>query len=74
MKRTRKEVRKAILKALNDSKAHAYGDIERKANTNWQTVRDHCEDLLLFEAITISKDNKVKITEQGITLLKKISR
>jgi predicted transcriptional regulator len=72
MKRTHKEVREAILEVLSDNKEHAYGDLERKANTNWQTIRDHCQDLELFGAVTINKENKVKITKQGLELLKKI--
>ena len=72
MKRTFKEVRKAILEVLSDCKEHAYGDLERKANTNWQTIRDHCEDLELFDAVMITDENKVKITKQGLILLKKI--
>lgn len=71
-KRTARETRKAILKALSDGKEHAYGDIERKANTNWESVRNHCDELLLFNAVTISKENKVKITKQGLELLKKL--
>ena len=72
-KRTAKEVRKAILKILSDGKEHSYGSIERKANTNWQTVRNHCEELKIFDAITIStKEGKVKITKQGLRLLKKL--
>lgn len=70
MKRTRKEVRKAILEALRDGKYHSYGNLERKANTNWQTIRDHCEDLELFECIRISKEG-VKITKKGLELLEK---
>jgi len=72
MKRTFKEVRRAILQVLSDNKEHVYGDLERKVNTNWQTIREHCKDLVLFEAVTISKDNKVKITKKGLELLKKI--
>jgi predicted transcriptional regulator len=72
MKRKHKEVRKAILNALSDNKEHAYGDLERKANTNWQTIRDHCKDLELFGAVVINEDNRVKITKQGLILLKKI--
>ena len=72
MKRKHNEVRDDILEVLSDNKEHAYGDLERKANTNWQTIRDHCKDLELFGAITISKDNRVKITKQGLVLLKKI--
>ena len=74
MKRTHKEVKLSILKVLSDGKEHAYGDIERKANTNWQTVRDHCEDLKLVDALTISENDKVKITKQGLELLKKIEK
>ena len=71
-KRTAKEVRKAILKILSNGKEHSYGSIERKANTNWQTVRNHCEELKIFDAIVISKDNKIRITKQGLKLLKKL--
>ena len=72
MKRKHNEVRDDILEVLSDNKEHAYGDLERKANTNWQTIRDHCQDLALFEAVVISKENKVKITKKGLELLKKI--
>ena len=72
MKRTHKEVRESILQVLSDNKEHAYGDLERKANTNWQTIRDHCQDLELFGAVLITQENKVKITKQGLALLKKI--
>ena len=70
-KRTIQEVRKVILEVLSDGKEHAYGDIERKANTNLQTVRDHCKDLELFGAVVIA-GNKVKITKQGREILKKL--
>ena len=71
-KRTAKETRKAILKALSDGKEHAYGDIERKANTNWESVRNHCDELKMFDAVAISEDNRVKITKKGLELLKKL--
>ncbi|MFH1311500.1 MAG: hypothetical protein ABIH65_03790 [Nanoarchaeota archaeon] len=74
MKRTHKELRKVILKILSDGKLHAYGNLERKANTNWKTIRDHCWDLELFEAITITKDNKIKITKKGLELLDKLKK
>ena len=63
---------KAILKFLSDGKEHSYGDLERKVNTNWQTIRDHCEELELFGALTISKEDRIKITRQGIEFFKKI--
>jgi len=71
VKRTAKEVRKDILEVLSDGKAHTYGDIERKADTNWQTVRNHCDDLMLFKAVTIS-NNKIKITKEGREILGKL--
>ena len=74
MKRTHKEVAKAILKVLLDGKEHAYGDLERKANTNWQTVRDHCEYLELFDSVEISEENKVKITDFGVKVFKKLEK
>lgn len=72
MKRTSKQIRKHLLEALKDGKEHSYSDLERKLNTNWKSIRSHCEDLLLFDAITVSRDNKVTITKEGITLLKKL--
>ena len=71
-KRTSRDVRTDILKALNDGKEHTYGDLERKANTNWETVRNHCKDLELFKAVTISKENKIQITKEGRELLKRM--
>jgi predicted transcriptional regulator len=71
MKRTHKEIKKEIRKALSDGQEHSYGYLERKVNTNWQTIRNHCEDLELFNAIQISK-NGVKILKQGRDALKRI--
>lgn len=71
-KRTFFKIRKDILKALNDQKEHSYGDLERRVNTNWRTIRLHCKDLQLFNAIAISKDNKVKITNFGLKILSKL--
>lgn len=70
-KRTFKEVRKAILNALIDGKEHSYGDLERRANTNWETVRNHCKDLKLFELAAISKEGKIKITKKGLEFKRK---
>lgn len=70
-KRTFQEIRKAILTTLNDNKEHSYGDLERKVNTNWQTIRVHCKDLTIFNAVNIS-DKGVKITKEGRELLKRL--
>ncbi len=72
MKRTSKQIRKHLLEALKDGREHSYSDLERKLNTNWKSIRDHCEDLLLFGAITVSRENKVKIAKYGLEILKKL--
>jgi hypothetical protein len=71
MKRTHKQIKKELLKALSGGEEHSYGFLERKINTNWQTVRNHCEDLELFNAIQISEKG-VKILKIGRDILKKI--
>jgi len=72
VKRTHEAVLQAILKALDDGKLHAYGELERKANTNWRTIRDHCRALEFFEAIEL-RENKVIITEIGKKVLSKLN-
>lgn len=72
MKRDHKEVRKAVLKVLNDGKPHSYGDLERTVNTNWRTIRDHVEDLVLFELAAVSEDNKVNINQKGRDFFKRL--
>ena len=69
-KRTNKEVRKAIFNTLKDKKLHSYGDLERKVNTNWKTIRDHIEYMLLFEAVELI-EGKIKITSFGLKVMKK---
>ena len=71
MKRTHRIVLKAILKALSDGKPHSYGELERKANTNWITIRNHCDDLELFEAVE-KKDNRILITDRGRKIFNKL--
>ncbi len=72
MKRNRKEVRKAVLNVLKDNKFYSLGYLERKVNINWKTIRDHCEDLELFDCIILSEDKKIRITKKGIELLNKL--
>jgi predicted transcriptional regulator len=71
VKRTNKEIRKALLEALKDKKPHSYGELERKVNTNWRTIRDHVEYMELFDA-TEMVDNKVRITDFGLKKMKKL--
>lgn len=72
MKRTSREIRKDILKTLSNGKEYSYGEIERKVDTNWQTVRNHCEEFKILGFVAISKENRIKITKEGIEFLKKL--
>ena len=70
-KRTFAQIRKDILAVLSDGKIHSFGDLERKVNMNWETIRNQCQNLALFNVILI-EDNKVKITKDGREVLKKM--
>ena len=81
-KRTSKEVRKVILEVLKDGLAHSYGDLERQVGTNWMTIRNHIDDLILFNAVTKKEFDKhdqngrpfveITITKEGLILFKKL--
>lgn len=60
-KRTFKEIRNQILAELKKVKECSYGYLERKVNTNWQTVRDHIENLEFFKVVEITKEGKVRL-------------
>jgi len=70
-KRTIAQIRKIILQTLSDGKEYSYGALERKVDTNWQTIRDHIKELQLFEAVTMEND-KIKITTLGRNVLRRI--
>ena len=71
-KRTVQEIGKAILGTLSDGDYHTYGYLERKVNTNWESIRNHCSYLNLFKAVEIS-DKGIKITKEGIEALKRFN-
>ena len=59
-KRTFREIRNKVLEELKKVKECSFGYLERKVNTNWQTIRDHVENLEFFGAVEISKENRIK--------------
>jgi hypothetical protein len=69
-KRDSLEIKKLILKHLSDCEFHSYGDLERKVNSDWLTIRRHCRELNFFEIIDI-ENNKLKINEKGKYFLTK---
>ena len=60
-KRTFKEVRNDVLEELKKVKECSFGYLERKVNTNWQTIRDHIENLEFFGVVEVTKDNRIKL-------------
>ena len=60
-KRTFREIRNEVFKELKKVKECSYGYLERKVNTNWQTIRDHVENLECFGVVEITKENKIKL-------------
>lgn len=76
------KLKKLILEVLRDGKPHTYAELEKRINSNWRTVRDHCKELEIFGCITIEKkashkrNNKpfheILITKHGIEAVKKM--
>ena len=61
VKRTFREIRNQVLKEIKKVKECSYGYLERKVNTNWQTIRDHVENLEFFGVVEITKDDRIKL-------------
>ena len=70
-KRTHWELQKAILRALKDDGAVSYSELERVVDTNWQTVRDHCRNLVVFGA-AVMVGSKVQRTRKGSEVAKRL--
>ena len=80
--RTSLQIKKEILSLLQDGKPHSFAELERKVNSNWQTIRTHCKELEIFNCIRIeqkeshSRNNKpyfeVSIKKEGLEILKRI--
>jgi predicted transcriptional regulator len=76
------ELKKKILFILSDGKEHTFAELERKVNSNWQTIRSHCRELEIFRCVKIeykknhSKNNKpyyvITINQQGFEALSRM--
>ncbi len=53
------DVKKSILKALKEQEC-SLRELETKVNTNYLTIRKHCEELEYFGIIKIEKHKKNK--------------
>jgi len=72
MKRKPLEIKKQILKILSQEKEMSVKKLERKVNTNYQTILNNCEELAYFRFIEITKtkDNSKNGREYLIVRLK----
>lgn len=59
MKRKPLEIKKKILEILNKEQSISIKKLERKINTNYQTILNNCEELEYFKMLKIrkTKDN-----------------
>ncbi|KHO46079.1 MAG: hypothetical protein QS98_C0005G0026 [archaeon GW2011_AR3] len=55
MKRKPLEIKKQILKILKEEREISVKKLERKVNTNYQTILNNCEELEFFGLVKISK-------------------
>ncbi|MDA3836412.1 MAG: hypothetical protein PF542_02205 [Nanoarchaeota archaeon] len=69
-KRSTTEIKISILRTLTNTKDCSYGELERRINTNWKTIRSQCQELELFKTINISEDNRINITKNGQIIIK----
>jgi len=58
------QIKKLILATIKDGKPHTFAELERRINTNWQTVRDHCRELDVFNCVRIEKRQSHKINNR----------
>lgn len=77
-KRTSFEIKKNILELCKSEKTLA--ELERKINTNFNTIKSNCKELEKFNFLKIKKEKqhkkngkpffKIKTTEQGLNFIK----
>lgn len=74
-----------LLKALSDQKVHTYYNLSKITRTNYNTVKKNCQFLELLNLVEVDKVEKeesatgiasyrVKITEEGLKFLEKLSQ
>ena len=69
MKRKPLEIKKEILKILKEEKEISVKQLERKVNTNYQTILNNCEELKYFGLITIEKTSKDSVNGREYLLI-----
>ena len=82
-KRTPYQVRKRILAVLRDKPLN-YTQIQTKLSTNYDSVKNNCEELQLYELVSIltiehhpengKPSYEVSLTDRGFKTVKKLAR
>jgi len=76
------ELKKIILSLLKDGEPLSYSQLEKKVNTNWQTIRNTCKELEIYGFVNIEHKkihpvnknpySRVVITVVGKEVLKRM--
>lgn len=72
MKRKPLEIKKEILKILKEYGEISVKKLERKVNTNYQTILSNCEELEYFRVVKILKTTKGSNNGRSYLLIKLI--
>ena len=70
MKRKPLEIKKEILKILKSEQEISIKKLERKINTNYQTILNNCEELAYFGFIQVIKTKENTMTGREYLLVK----
>lgn len=74
MKRKPLEIKKQILKILKENGEVSLRELDIKANTNYQTIRDQIEELEFFGLVEVIKHKKSEKTGRPYTSVKLIKK
>lgn len=70
MKRKPLEIKKLILKILKEQGEMSLRDLDIKANTGYQTIRDQVEELKFFGLVEVIKHPKSENTGRPFTTIR----
>lgn len=69
-KRKPLEIKKKILEILKQEELISIKKLEKKINTNYQTIVNNCEELEYFKFVKISKTNKDSLNGKEYLVVK----
>ncbi len=82
--RTSKKLKEEIILTVYKNTVVTYAKLEKKINTNWQTIRSHCKELELLGIVKLTEKRyhelnnrpytEISLTKQGIEIFKKLKK